>query len=333
METRKYRIAAGIYLICIGLVYGTVSGPVELLPVIADALENNLEKIRTWRGSAEYTYSIEINMEDDQLLHEKGKESIDFLLDLEHEYYKNAGVFTAHEQWINELPKVKRASWREEAVVVGKTLYWLLPFSEDPNAAQAPRTLLIKRHESNYRGVKGEFFNPHAVIKGMVDDLPSQFRGRYERFSKNLADPLLREIHVSRENDRITVYLAWADTNEGIFGLTEETHIFDASKAFALIESRMKNALQEEIWQVSYTVFKGISLPIKISYYSEDRATGYSKTESEVTIRTEMLNEVLEENERSITLCKMGLRKGDYIVDHTKGGLRYPWDPDTSDLK
>ncbi len=89
--------------------------------------------------------------------------------------------------------------------------------------------------------------------------------------------------------------------------------------------------MQKETWQVSYKPVKDVFLPTAITYFSEDQINQEKMSKSSITIKTEILNEPLEESELSVSLSQMGMRKGDYIVDHTKGGIVYAWDPDKPD--
>jgi|GEM_PF-1687645 hypothetical protein len=337
METRKYRIAAGIYLICIGLVYGTVSGPVELLPVIADALENNLEKIRTWRGSAEYESYHFVDLGKDNysniVIDYEESSKITFYVNQDKNFIRNSSVtvLTAKQHNLESLSFVSRA----ESVLDKDKIYLVFfPFQEDPNTSE-PRRLMIMNHEEDAivkQWMGSLVFNPRGILQQMISVLPQRFRSTYRSISEGTYQPSFGEVAVSREGDLITVYLALKDVN-GTFGLIEEWYVFDTSIGFNMVSCKMTNALQKETWQVSYELFKDVYLPTAITYFREDHANGKKIFKSNITIKTEMLNEPAEESELIISPGKMGLRKGDYIVDHTKGGLRYPWDPDTSDLK
>lgn len=335
MRTIKYLLWGSFNFVCLVPVLGSVSGPVELLPVIADALENNLEKIRTWRGSAEYESYHFVDLGKDNYLNMaidyEESSKITFYVDQDKNFIRNSSVTVRTEKQHN--PESLSSVSRTESVLDKDKIYLVFfPFQEDPNTSE-PRRLMIMNHEEGaivQVWIGSVVFNPRGILQEMISVLPQRFRSIYQSISEGTYQPSFGEVAVSREGDLITVYLALKDVN-GTFGLIEEWYVFDTSIGFNMVSCKMTNALQKETWQVSYELFKDVYLPTAITYFREDHVNGKKIFKSNITIKTETLNEPAEESELVISPGKMGLRKGDYIVDYTKGGLHYPWDPDTSD--
>lgn len=335
MGTIKCLLWGSINVLYMTFCFGSVSGPVDLLPVIADGLETNLEKIRTWKGSAEWNYYIlaELDdcilaeLDDGRVIQNEETSKRTFWIDQNQMIFRNSSkIIRTNENQPETAPSVYRL---ESAMEKDKTYFTL--FQEDPNDI-SPRRLMIMKNEGveNIRRWTGGFvLNPRGILQQMIFNLPRRFREKYRLISEGTYKPSYGEVSVSREGDLITVYLSLAA--DDTFGLLENHCVFDASIGFNMVSYKRTNALQKETWQVSYMPVKDVFLPTAITYFSEDQINQEKMSKSSITIKTEILNEPLEESELSVSLSQMGMRKGDYIVDHTKGGIVYAWDPDKPD--
>jgi hypothetical protein len=307
--------------------FGAVSGPVDLLPVIADEMEKYLDKIRTWKGSAEHQYYTLVEFEG-ITFEEDNIDQILFLVDRQNNYARSSlDRVSANSGEKSPFPL------RVEAVSINQTVFWMLPFQIQQEAPV--RTLVIEaEEEQKAREIGNILFNPYQILQRLASELQKLSLFRYEQLIKT--GDLSGQFKISCEKNLITIYRSLESSLKyrGLeFGLSEEKWILDQSKGYGIVELQQTNSLQKEIWHITYEMFQDIPLPSEITYSYESSIPTKRVKRSQVKIKTEMLNESVPENERELLFAKMGLRKGDFIVDQTKGSVRYQWDPNSVESK
>lgn len=322
MKQNIYYLGAVLVILHSITAFGTVSGPTELLPVIADSMDHYLNRINTWKGTAEHQHYTFAEIKGTPY-EDEGTHQISFLVDQDHNYAWSSFLSFSAEKEEKSLP------FYSEGVSLKEKVYYMLPYKTHQEASPRVLLILLQQEEEKFSpGIGNSFYNPHRILQKMIDYLPEMYRMKYQHIKTNSVTGCLR---VSQEQGLITIYTS-LDTQSN-FGLAEIRCVLDPSKGYVIVERQDTNSLQKEIWRVIYKPFRDMFLPSEITYFYESSVPEKRLYRSNLKIKTEMLNEPVSESERVFSFEKMGLRKGDWIVDDTMGGLRYQWDPNTAESK
>jgi hypothetical protein len=305
-------------------VNAVITGDTELLKLIADGYEVNLEKLRTWKGSAIVSSSkIFGEWSDERHPSNYKQESTyesNFLIDRE----LNANRWNS--QTIKENVEEKGKVIKKEQMCFGgiaKGEYdYRLDFSKLKEFEDRPRTLLIRNKEIMPQNFLSDTFNPvYAIEKeiGRSSKMANKLRFYSENVNKTKTNGF-----ITREGDIVKLETRYIGDKYNEFGEVVTQYVFDLSKGCNILEFSTINAQNENHWKLDYEKKSDVFVVKKISVTYKNKRPGFDfTTTKEATLTTEMVNEPIDSTE--FEFDKIGLRPGDYILDHMAGGIKYQW--------
>lgn len=320
----RYVVLVG-FLFGVGLALGEDVGQVEMLRLIADGMESNIERIQTWKGSAECHFFSDTKTATEASIYD-ANELIHFVLD------QNLNSIRCQRNIIKGMQERGSAIRTVDGdcgmfIVKDKIGYSMSEYMDGAKYAAEPRFMFIRPHKDIPQTLCGwAAFNPRVII---VEELWE--KGRLpKRLSYLYSNPSARSscnIAINRDGEKVFIGMSTQDTYMGKFGNITDSYVFDMAKSCNIIEYKHVDAIMKKNWRVDYAKFKDIFVPISIEYsyeYTSADPGGVKLIEkAQVALKTEMLNEPVDAGEFAIE--KMPIRAGDQVIDHMQGGIQYEW--------
>jgi len=292
----------------------------DMLRFIADGYEANIEKLRTWKGTAIRQGARKTPEPADvsipSKIEEEWAEQIKFVSDRD----RNATL------WYGK-PTEGQSPLSVVSSGMNKGEYnYKMDFSNKPEFSQEPRTLRIYSLGTSVHGIQINEFDPVWILVqdvGLDGNMGKNLRS-WAKFIEEEPMPE-RGYKLTRQGDIITLELFAPDNNSETGGMVTSRYLFDLTKGCSVVEQEHISSRSETHWKLDYEKQGGVFVPKEITRAYKDKLKG-GDTYRHVTITTEMVNKPISQSEFEYEA--LGLRPGDYIVDHVKGGLRYKWRQD-----
>lgn len=291
----------------------------DLLRLIADGYEDNLSRLRTWTGSAVREASSEGDKPVNYL------ERLDFILDRDQEAYLWRGNRTRESGESRKQITELNSGMNKE----GYTYKMDFLGDRSGNYSKILRgTLLIYSEENFPKGIFTPSFDPIWMLTSklsMNGGLFKKLRGVADFIENNLIPEGSYEI--IREGSKVKIILYRILDKVNVDKNRFTVYVFDLKKGYSLLESHSKDADGELHYVLDYEEHNGVFVPNKITARLVSGEYKIDDTRN-ITITTKSVNEKIPPSEFQFE--KLGLRPGDYILDHSVGGIRYQWK--TSDV-
>jgi hypothetical protein len=314
---------------CYGL--GTQEEEIELLRFMADGYEANLDRLRSWKGTAIMRKGIPpVQPLDGRMplsFKEDTVEQLKFVADRD----KDAGLWygtLAGKKDVGSEGKL-RSLPVNSGMNKGEYHYRMNAISEPQLNPRSKRRLLIYSKDAVAHGFENLEFDPLWML---IEDIGAHrtmgdaLRMWAETIEKKMPPPEGGGYNIERKGDVVTIK-TWQPDNEVGGGATfSSSYVFDISKGCSAVGQHHVSSRSETHWKLDYVEHNGVFVPKEVTYVR--RRSPSKGLHHQIVFTTEMVNEPVSESEFSYEA--LGLRPGDYIVDHTKGGLRYRWREDFS---
>jgi len=298
-----------------------------LLRFIAEGYEANLGRLRTWRGTAirREGRSPAQPLDGKMPLSFKAKtvEQVQFVADRDKDAALWYGSLAGQK---NRNSEGKPLSSRINSGMNRGGYHYRMDIMKEP---ELERRLLVYSKASVSHGFQNVEFDPLWML---IEDLGAH--GTMGDALRNCAQDIEKETplpeghgyKIERKGDVVTfkIYGRVPD-REGGFISSRSSYVFDISKGCSMVGQHHVSSRSETHWKLDYEEHNGVFVPKEITRVKRDKSMGLHH---QIVFTTEMVNEPVSESEFSYEA--LGLRPGDYIVDHTKGGLRYRWREDFS---
>jgi len=301
-----------------------ITGDTELLKLIADGYEVNLEQLRTWKGNASINSSKVFGEWSDERRPSNYKQELkyesEFLIDRELDAARWKCQTT--EDIIEEKGEVtQKDPTYFNGITKGESDY-RINFSEIDKVENLPRTLVIRKKEIMPQNFLSDTFNPiYAIEKeiGRSSKMANKLRFYAENANKTKTDG-----SVTRKGDIVTFETRYRGDEYDDYGEVVTRYVFDLSKGCNILEFSNISAINERHWKLDYENKSDVFVVKKISETYKNKRHGFDfTTTKEAVLATEMVNEPIDSTE--FEYDKIGLRPGDYILDHIAGGIQYQW--------
>lgn len=133
---------------------------------------------------------------------------------------------------------------------------------------------------------------------------------------------------IIREDSKVKFILYSIDESGSVDKTKYEFWVFDTKKSYSLVETRNVQVNTEFHTVLDYEEHNGVFVPNKMTstLITEKQSDNPSQITRNITFTTESVNEKISPSEFQYE--KLGLRPGDFILDHSAGGLHYNWRSD-----
>ncbi|KPL25093.1 MAG: hypothetical protein AMJ75_01945 [Phycisphaerae bacterium SM1_79] len=305
-------------------------GDPDLMRFIADGYEANLEKLRTWRGTAVRQGSRTTGQSADSSVPSKSEEEWTEQLKFVNDRDRNTTLWygkTIGGRYL-ENGEYKPPLLNLNSGMNKGEYHYKMDFREEAEFSQSPRTLRAYSRDAVGHGLQTSEFDPVWVLVedvGLYGDMGEHLRG----WAKSIEEEPMPErgYKLVRQGDLVTLDLFAPEDDSEDSGTVTSRYVFDLAKGCSVVEQHHTSSVSETHWKLDYEEHRGVFVPKEIARVFANKQKGReSKTRHHVAFTTEMVNEPVSESE--FEYQALGLRPGDYIVDHVKGGLRYQWHPD-----
>lgn len=289
----------------------------DLLRLIADGYEDNLTRLRTWTGSAVREAFDEGGEGEGDV---KWSERLEFLADRDQKANLWRGNRIRQSEEINQTIELNSGMNKG-----GYTYKMDFLGDRSGNYSDLRRgTLLIYNEEVFPKGIFTPSFDPIrelTVTLGVDGQLGGALRVWADDIENNPGPE--GSYQIIREDSKVTLILYSIDdagkVNKNCFSL----YAFDLKKGYSLVESHDLDAQGDEShWTLDYEEHNGVYVPNKITAKLVDGKNKSSAIRN-ILLSTKSVNEEIPSSEFQFE--KLGLHPGDYILDHSAGGLRYRW--------
>lgn len=202
----------------------------------------------------------------------------------------------------------------------GKYHYRMDSMREPELDPRHKRILLAYSKDAVSHGFQNIEFDPVWVLihdLGAHGTMGEALRKWAEGIENKIPIPEGHGYNIKREGDVVTIEIYGPDdeTQEG--GTSSSSYVFDIAKGCSMVGQHHVSSRSETHWELDYEEHSGVFVPREISLVDRNKDGGLRH---HIVFTTEMVNEPVSESEFSYEA--LGLRPGDYIVDHTKGGER-----------
>jgi hypothetical protein len=324
IELMKHSMSRRVFLysvvastVLIHPLFGDIEGDIELLKLIADGYEANIEKLRTWKGTAAIK-RFHTAIPSTGWGERQWESQNEFLLDRDQDAIR----------WYGERLKGTRTlegktsalgKDRHSGMIKGKYDYRLT----FPETEKGPRNLLIIPSGQWPRNFESDdVFDPVNILtKEIYPDVVGQLR-MYHRLE--VEGKWKSGGSITREGDIVTLAM---DGEFAGYGKIVSRHVFDLAKGCCLREFFTSSSASESHWKLDYEKIAGVFVMKTVAYTYKDKREGLSyASTSEAVLTNEMVNERVDPAE--FELDKLGLQPGDGVFDRVMGGVRYYWKKD-----
>lgn len=306
----------------------------ELLRFIADGYEANLERLRTWKGTAirrEGTSPAQpLDGKMPLNFKEETVEQLRFVADRDKDAALWYGYLAGQK---NRNSEGKPLSSRINSGMNKGEYHCRMDTMEEPELnPRQKRKLLIYSKDAVSHGFQNVEFDPVWVL---IEDLGGHgtigqaLRTCAQDIEKKIAFPEGHGYKIERKGDVVTFKIYGRDDESEEGGISSSTYAFDISKGCSVVGQHHVSSRSETHWKLDYEEHNGVFVPKEITRVNRDKSMGIHH---HIVFTTKMVNEHVSESEFSYVA--LGLRPGDYIIDNVKGGLRYQWNfaPDIDDI-
>lgn len=311
---------------------GSITGDIELLPVIAKGFKDNLDKIKTWKGKAT------VHTSKDNLVTAEGSdpakpttikdgirdvtESAEFIID----------VGADNLRWSREI--IEGTIQNEQGVRMLKLTItaglstdldsYINPYLPDQRE-KAPRHIVSHPKGTIQQSRAMDAFNPFYIMKNDLDEdkvISEQLVHYYNWQNNNILKSTTG--FIKKEGEIVTFETDFIKETDGKTVKIYNKKVFDLSKGCNPIELIHTWQGGTYRWQVEYEEVAGVFVPNAIIFdYSYSPPNQEFQGHLDITIITEMLNEVISPDE--FTFEKIGVRPGDYVTENIPGGRNHKW--------
>jgi hypothetical protein len=282
----------------------------DMMRLIADGYEDNLARLRTWTGSA-----VREAFNKDGTM--KWSERLYFISDRD----QKANLWRGNRN--RESKEAENQITLNAGMNKGGYTY-KMDFLGDlsGNLSELHKgTLLIYNEEEFPNGIYTPSFDPVWILTstlGIGGRLGNALRAWGRMIEDNPATKGLYQI--THEANKVKIVL-YNPEDKKYFSL----YVFDLKKGCSLVESHDYGANSESHWVVDYEEHMGVFVPSKMTSKLVSKEFNSIDTRN-ITFTTESVNEKISPSEFQYE--KLGLRPGDFILDHSAGGLHYKWRSD-----
>lgn len=296
----------------------------ELLRFIADGYEANLKKLRTWRGTAirRVGRSSSQSSKGDMRLNfdEETVEQLKFVADRDRDAASWRGVPVIQKD-PNSEPQ--RQSVRVNSGMNNGKYHYRMDVMREPEKHQGhERILLVYGKNAVPHGIQLEEFDPVWVLIediGAHGTMGEALRNWAQGIEDEMPIPEGHGYNVERKGDVVAIkFYGPDDTEEG--GTSYSSYVFDISKGCSMVGQHHVSSQSETHWELDYEKRNDVFVAKQISRVRRDKD---GVLRQHVAFKTMTVNKPVSESEFSYEA--LGLRPGDHIVDHTKGGKRSIW--------
>jgi hypothetical protein len=291
-----------------------------LMRFIADGYETNLEKLRTWKGTAVVEGSALSYQKVEGTaftgLQEEWKKEVRFVADRDRDAALWYGKYVQYSE--GGTPKNKTQDM-ESGMNRGQYSY-AMDFYSEQRLEKVPRAMRLYSREQIPHGFQLNEFDPVSMLTEDVG-AHGQRAGQLKIWADEVEDPEIQRIFkLTRQGDIVTVFICAPRDDGTIDPKYGSRYVYDLSKGCAMTECWHTAPGMENGWQVDYEEHGGVFVPAAMTLFIQNAQI---KHRHHAVITTEMVNEPVPESEFGYEA--MGLRPGDRITDHVKGGLTYQW--------
>jgi len=298
--------------LCLNLAtaYCAVAGDGDLLYVVAKGHRSNIERLATWRGTAQVEDSVPgvqggrstpVARSSVAFVYSRDMDAKRWVVDVQ----RDSAMDAVHEKLMadsgmNTTGKELMANrYTRSAILKEGVLHDLGPYTGD---ARELRILHI-RGPGQYRvHNRGWDFDPLYYLTNSGEDLHDRMMFYY----KHIEHPKVTG-RVLREGDLVT----WQST----LGEWTETYTFDLSKGCNLVRYELTTPESMNLWQGEYQMMDGICIPKSVTIRREDRgSSGTAAWQRVVRFEGNVVNEPVAASE--FELGAFGLHAGDRLHDH-----------------
>lgn len=290
----------------------------ELLKFIADGYEANLELLRTWRGTAirrvgkssskSSNGSMPLNFKEETV------ERLKFVADRDKDAASWYGIPVVKKDPDSESkPQWVRVN---SGMNKGKYYYRMDVMREPEQYQRHERILLVYGAVSH--GIQLDEFDPVWVLihdLGAHGTMGEGLRKWAEAIENKIPPPEGAGYNIERNGDVVTIKFYGRDDESEGGGIFRSSYAFDISKGCSMVGQHHVSSRSETHWELDYEEHNGVFVPREISHVHRNKDGGLHH---HIVFTTEMVNKPVSESE--FTYEALGLRPGDHIVDHTKGG-------------
>ena len=312
---RAFYILAAILLIFNPNTSATITGDKELLRLIANAYQNNIDKIVSWKGKAQihdYTTNGAFNNEsyDNRTI----DHSVEFVYD--------KAIAAARWNWDVKSDTLKRGPsqsvnpdlYFKNTMIMGSRSYTHGPIFPDPilpDVTPRPSTLVIRSSHDEKPKMLSVDFHPMYYFRLVEDDIVERLMFYYE----NAENAALSDGSINRNNN-IVVFETKAGNSINRF-------TFDLSLGGNLISYYAEDPITKVEYGFEYQSVKGAFIPKHFAYENTNNRHDPPRIyKREVEFLESALNEPIPRAEFEFE--KLGIAPGDTIID-TLMGLEYQY--------
>ena|GEM_PF-6614218 len=299
---------------------------IELLRFLADGYEANLDQLRSWKGTAIMRKGKSPAQPLDGKMplsfKEDTAEQLRFIADRDKDAVLWYGTVAGEKKRNSEGNRLQ-SSPVKSGMNKGELHYRMDAISEPQLDPRSKRRLLIYSKDALSHGFENLEFDPLWVLIediGAHGTMGDALRMWAETLEKKMPPPEGAGYSIERKGDVVT-FKSWQLDDEIGGGATfSSSYVFDISKGCSAVGQHHVSSQSETHWKLDYEDHNGVFVPKEITNVHRNKSTGIHH---HIVFTTEMVNEPVSESEFSYDA--LGLRPGDYIIDHVKGGLQYEW--------
>jgi hypothetical protein len=297
-------------------------GDPELLRLVADGYEANLERLRTWRGTAIRRVERAPSQSSDGNMPLGFKEEIAEQLKFVADRDKDAALWygTLLKPVLQSSESKPRSSRVNSGMNKGNYHYQMDAMREPESDPRTKRILLAYSKDAVSHGLQVEEFDPVWVLVqdlGASGTMGEALRSCAQSIENKTPAPEGAGYKLERKGDVVTIEI-YGPSEGG--GISRSSYVFDLSRGCSLVGQHNIDSHSEHHWELAYEEHNGVFVPTEISRLTRNKD---GALRHHIVFTTQMVNEPVSESEFSYEA--LGLRPGDYVVDHMLGGLKYQW--------
>ena len=275
---------------------------VPLLERMAAEHAANRDRIRTWRGTLDW--SREVQARGSKAIEEREKGIVRFVYDRDKDWafsrFEQTEVIAGGHKGV---PRVYASMLTDEA-------YWSYNTYTPEHFPQKFVPVLSIGHPSEGReGRRNVFpgpvdFRPFVMMRAVAGaDVVNLFQG-YAKAVKEGVD--LKQRTLSRQGERVTL--------RSQIGESVNEYVIDLEKGCSLLRFVSEGSEPTSAWTGEPQMVAGVWIPRLIT---SELTNGPQTTVVRMEWRDQVVNEPTPEDQ--FTLAKLGVRQGDYVVDRRTG--------------